>query len=77
MLVKKGCVKYRINSGSDGNLMPLKIFKTLFPKSTIEPLHATKNSVVLKTHNQSNIEQLGVCTVRLKHKDKTARCKFS
>ena len=34
------------------------------------------SSVVLKTYSQSNIEQLGVWTVRLGHKDKTARCRF-
>ena len=26
-----------------------------------------RNSVVLKTYNQSNIEQLAMCTVRLRH----------
>ena len=38
--------------------MQFIIFKMLFPKSTIEVLFATKtNSVILKTYNQSNIEQ--------------------
>ena len=31
---------------------------------------------MLKTYNQSNIEQLDVCMVRLRHKDKIARCRF-
>ena len=43
----------------------------LFPKSTIDAYLYT----VLKTYNQSNIEQLGVNTLRLRYKDKTARCR--
>ena len=66
----------KINFRTNGNLMYFKIFKMLFPKSTIEALHATKNLIVLKIYNQSKIEQLGVCTVRLRHKDKIVRCRF-
>ena len=55
--------------------MPFKISRTLFPKSTIEALRSIKNnSVVLKIYNQSNIEQFGMCTVRIRHK--IARCSF-
>ena len=40
-------------------------------------LHASKyNSVILKSYNQSDIEQLGMCTVKSKHKDKSANCRF-
>ena len=35
-------VMYKIDIGADGNLMPVNIFKFLFPKSTIELLHRTK-----------------------------------
>ena len=57
--------------------MPFKNFKMLFPKSTVEALHATgNNSLVLKTYNQSNIEQLGVCTIKLRHKDNIAKYRF-
>ena len=35
-------VMYKIDSRADGNLIPLKIFKFLFPKSTTESLHAIK-----------------------------------
>ena len=50
----------QVGTGADGNLMPLKIFKNVFPKSTTEQLHTTKNNLVLKTYNNSNIEQLGI-----------------
>ena len=35
-------IAYKIYSDADDNLMPFKISKSLFPKSTIEALHATK-----------------------------------
>ena len=49
----------------------------MFLKSTIEAWCATKNNAIMfKTFNNLNIEQLGVCTVKLSHKDKIARCRF-
>ena len=56
--------------------MPFNIFSILFSQSTIAALYTTKNSIILRTYNQSSIEQLGVCTVRLRSKNKTAICKF-
>ena len=34
------------------------------------------NPVVLKTYSQSDIEQLGVCTLKLRHNDKSSKCRF-
>ena len=66
-----------MDTGSDSNLMPFKIFKILFPKSTLAAQCATKiTQVILRTYIQSDIGQLGVCTVRLRHKDKNAGCRF-
>ena len=66
---------YKVYTGANGNLMPLQILKNLFPKVTIEHFHATKkktnNNVALNTYNKSNREQLGICTVKLRHKDRT------
>ena len=31
---------------------------------------------MLKTYNQSDMKQLGVYTVRLRHRDETAKCRF-
>ena len=40
-------------------------------------MHATRNTFSgIKTYSDSNIEHLGVCTVKLGHKDKVARCRF-
>ena len=35
---------YKIDSGADGNLMPVNILKSLFPKATTELLCATKTT---------------------------------
>ena len=37
-------VPYKVDTGSNGNIMPLHIYKKLFPKITNEPLAATKTS---------------------------------
>ena len=57
--------------------MPFKMFKCLFQKATKELLYATKNnSVILKTYTNSTIDQLGSCSVWLRHKYKVVRCRF-
>ena len=35
-----------------------------------------KQFLCIETCNQSDIEQLGVCTVRLRHNDNNAKCRF-
>ena len=40
-------VPYKIDMGSDGNIMPLRVYKRLFPKITNEQLVTTKNKNVL------------------------------
>ena len=35
-------VPYKVDTGSDGNIMPLHIYKKLFPRITSEQLAATK-----------------------------------
>ena len=57
--------------------MPLKIFIKLFPKLTIEQFCATEsNTVVLKIYIDSNIEQLGICRVKLRQTDNDTKCRF-
>ena len=36
-------VSYKVDTGSDGNIMPLHMYKRLFPMATKEQLAATKN----------------------------------
>ena len=51
-------VSYKVHTGSDGNIMPLDIYETIFPKITNEQLVATKtNSIELKKYNKTTIIQ--------------------
>ena len=64
------------DKGSDGNLMPIDIFKRLFPKAAVEQLAKHKDKrVTLHTYNKSKM-QLGVFSVTLKHKKKDKLCRF-
>ena len=55
---KQAHVMFKRDMGSNGNLMPFKVFKIPFPKSTLHALHTTKSSsVMLKTYNQLDIKQ--------------------
>ena len=51
---------YKIDSRSNGNIMSFKILKMLFPKSTVEALHATKHLNSIKL-TQYTIQQLFMC----------------
>ena len=54
-------VPYKVDTGSDGNIMPLHINKRLFPSATEEQLATTKNkNIQLKTHNRTIITQMGI-----------------
>ena len=49
-------VPYKVDTDSDGNIMPLHIYKKLFPKVTNEQFAATKNNNILsKTYNKTTI----------------------
>ena len=64
MQVSKNTVKipYNIDTSSEGNLMPLYMFKRLCGHQSIEQLkRSIKNNVKLKTYNGTQIEQLGMC----------------
>ena len=46
-------VPYEINTGSDGNIIPLHVYKNIFPKTTTEQLAATKTkNVLLEMYNK-------------------------
>ena len=69
---------YTVDTGCDDNLMPFGVFQILFPKSRIAKLHATKYNIIMsKTYKQTNIDQLGLCTVKIRCKDKCVKCRFS
>ena len=63
-------INYKMDMGSNGNIMPTYLFKKLFPNITNEQLVATVNKcILLKTYNKTTITQLGTCKVIIEHKN--------
>ena len=63
-------IPYKISISSEGNVMPLYIFKKLFKNITEEQLkRSLKGNIKLKTYNRTYIMQLGTCTVLVKFKN--------
>ena len=70
-------ILYKIDTGSEGNLMPLYIFQKLFANTSKEQLkRSVKGNIRLKTYNGTHIMQLGTCTVQIKLKNIKKRCIF-
>ena len=68
--------KYQVDTGSDGNLLPVESFRKLFPNTTIVQLcNSRDRNVVLQTHNRSSITQSEMCKVEIKHTNKKITCK--
>ena len=62
-------IPYKIDTGSDINIMPQYIFKKLFPGLTESQLtKTTKNHIKLKTYNKTFTTQLGICKVAIVYK---------
>ena len=70
-------VPYKIDTGSNGNIMPLHIFKKLFPGVTNVWLVETINKhILLKHYNKRPITQLGTCKVTIEHKNNRKKSQF-
>ena len=68
---------YKVDTGSNGNLMSLPIYKKLFPRATREQLAATRNkNIKLKTYNSTTIKLLDRCKVRIENHNKVKICNF-
>ena len=61
-------VPYKVDEGSDGNIMPLQVYKKLFPEVINEHLPTSKNeNILLKMYDKTTITQLGTCAVEVEH----------
>ena len=70
-------IPYKIDTGREGNIMPLYIFKTLFKNITVEQLKKSiKSHIRLCMYNKTNIMQLGTCVVIIKFKNIKKTCVF-
>ena len=74
---KKSLQTFKIDTGADGNLMPISIFLKLFPKISLETLGRTINKgIMLFAYNNTQIKQYGTCSVKLSFKGRNVICKF-
>ena len=70
-------IPYKIDTGSDRNVMPWYIFKKLFPRVNESQLAKTvKNHIKLKMYNKTFIAQLGTCAVIITYKNNRKKCEF-
>ena len=72
-------IPYKIDTGSDSNIMSWYIFKKLFPRVTESQLAKTiKSQIKLKINNKIFITQLGMCMVTINYKKKInkKKCEF-
>ena len=68
---------FKVDTGADGNLMPISMFSKLFPKVSLDTLSQTINKgVTLFTYNDTEIKQFGTCSVKLSFQRRSQVCKF-
>ena len=68
-------IPYKIDTRSEGNIMPLFIFKKLFKNFTDnQPERSIKGHITLRTYNKTKITQLGMCMMVNKFKNIKKRC---
>ena len=68
---------FKIDSGADGNLMPITMFSKLYPKMSLDALHSTiERGITLFGYNNTPIEQYGTCSVKISFIEKQQICKF-
>ena len=69
--------RLKLDSGMCRNLLPLRLYKELFPHFTIqEMLRSIDHRVQLLAYNKKEIRQYGVCYLHVKSKNHVKLCKF-
>ena len=68
---------FKVDTGADGNLIPISMFTKLFPHVSLDALSSTtEKGVTLYPYNNTLIKQYGTCHVKLSFKGRSAACKF-
>ena len=68
---------FKVDTGADGNLMPITMFMKLYPKISLETLAKTiDKGITLFAYNNTPIKQYGRCSVKVTFKGKQEICKF-
>ena len=67
---------FKMDTGADGNLMPISMFARLFPHVSLDALsRMVEKDVTLYAYNNTPIKQFGTCRVRLSFKGRSYVCK--
>ena len=70
-------IRYKFDTGSEGNILLLFMFKNLFKNTTEKQLQKSiKSHIRLETYNKMHITQLGTCIIVIKFKNIRKRCMF-
>ena len=70
-------VIYKIDTGSERNIMPWYIFKKLFPRVTESQLIKTvRNHIKFKMYNKTVITKLRSCDIIISYKINGRKCEF-
>ena len=68
---------FKIDTGADGNLMPITMFAKLFPRVRLDALSRTVDKdITLYAYNNTPIKQYGTCNVKLSFKGRSTISKF-
>ena len=68
---------FKVDTGADGNLMPISMFTKLFPHVSLDALSRTiEKGVTLYAYNNTPIKQYGTCHIKLSFKGRSVVCKF-
>ena len=69
--------RFKLDSGACGNLLPLRLYKELFPHVTRqEMLRSIDHRIQLLSYNRKEIYQYGVCYLHVKSKNHVKLYKF-
>ena len=69
--------KFKVNTGADGNVLPLAEFFKHFPDVNMNQLARTRGlSTALYAYNNTEVKQLGVCELMLEYRDCCKFCQF-
>ena len=66
-------LKVKVDTGAQGNILPLRIYKNMFPDNVDEnglPTGTTPNQTKLTAYNGTQIPQHGLCSVKCSFGDK-------
>ena len=68
---------FKVNTGADGNLLPLGEFFKHFPNANMTQLAKTiDSSTKLYAYNNTEIKQLGVCELLVEYRECRKICQF-